>query len=382
MAPPINYTSEVSRQEECLALLPAGYNFPLFNTKQALLSQRSSGYKNTALAAREIVDNGVEAGATRIDVVLQRPLQNRKKHQPRESVTDIAFIDNGSGMLPIMARYALSWGGGTHFNEHDFIGKFGFGLPNASINQTRKVSVFTKTETAKKITRVTLDIDKFSSFEHQSIPEPVEDDLPAFVTNYMKDNDLTFDHGTVVVWHDPDQLSYRKAGPLRDLIIDDFGAAYRNFLDRVTIMVDRTKVEKVDPLFLDPSSRLYLPEEKNGAKEQHNRTIPVMYIYDKETGSKHLRKIDDEADLESDDYDVLSQGNIQVIVARFPVGFAVHKKGKKGFNDANRRFAVRQTRRGMCFVRAGREIETLDAFPRGANDESSGLGNGSSQSTS
>ena len=43
-----------------------------------------------------------------------------------------------------MARFALSWGGGTHFDDPDFIGKFGFGLPNASINQTRRVEVYTK----------------------------------------------------------------------------------------------------------------------------------------------------------------------------------------------------------------------------------------------
>ena len=47
-------------------------------------------------------------------------------------------------MLPVMARYALSWGAGTHFDELGTIGKFGFGLPNASINQTTRVEVYTK----------------------------------------------------------------------------------------------------------------------------------------------------------------------------------------------------------------------------------------------
>lgn len=60
----------------------------------------------------------------------------------------MAFIDNGSGMLPKMARYALSWGSGAHFDDPAFIGKFGFGLPNASINQTRLVEVYTKTADA------------------------------------------------------------------------------------------------------------------------------------------------------------------------------------------------------------------------------------------
>jgi hypothetical protein len=45
-----------------------------------------------------------------------------------------------------MARFALSRGGGIHFDDLNFIGKFGFGLPNASINQNKKVEVYTLTK--------------------------------------------------------------------------------------------------------------------------------------------------------------------------------------------------------------------------------------------
>jgi hypothetical protein len=38
------------------------------------------------------------------------------------------------------------------------------------------------------------------------------------------------------------------------------------------------------------------------------------------------------------------------------------------------RFEIRKSRRGMAFVRAGREIETVDAFPRRASDKASNLG--------
>lgn len=54
------------------------------------------------------MDNAIESGATRIDVILQRP-ERLKEHQRQESVSAVAFIDNGSGMLPQMARFALSW---------------------------------------------------------------------------------------------------------------------------------------------------------------------------------------------------------------------------------------------------------------------------------
>src|SRR5438552_9326314 len=110
--------TEVQRQDKYLDQLPEGYQFPLFNGRRALESQRRSGYRHTAAAAREIVDNAIEAGATRIDVLFERPAR-LKEYQRKESVSAVAFIDNGSGMLPEMARFALSWGGGTHFDDPD-----------------------------------------------------------------------------------------------------------------------------------------------------------------------------------------------------------------------------------------------------------------------
>lgn len=130
--------NEVERQKKYLKDLPKDFKFPLFNTKHALESQRQNGYRNTAVAAREIIDNAFEAGADEVEIVLETSTRGTKN-----VVSAVAFIDNGAGMLPTMARFALSWGGGTHFDDPNFIGKFGFGLPNASINQTKLVEVYT-----------------------------------------------------------------------------------------------------------------------------------------------------------------------------------------------------------------------------------------------
>jgi hypothetical protein len=80
--------TEVERQQKYLDRLPENYAFPLFNAAQALESQRRSGYRNTAAAAREIVDNAMEAGATRIDVCFERPKQ-LKAYQRADSGTGI-----------------------------------------------------------------------------------------------------------------------------------------------------------------------------------------------------------------------------------------------------------------------------------------------------
>jgi osmotically-inducible protein OsmY len=368
--------SEVERQQKYLNQLPASFTYPLFNSKKALESQRQSGYRNTAAAAREIVDNAVEAHADQIHVVFERG-GSGKKSERKNSVSAVAFIDNGSGMLPEMARYALSWGGGTHFDDHDFIGKFGFGLPNASVNQARRVEVYTRTKATEAITKAWLDIDDYTGEGVvQEIKPPVTSELPAFVSEHLKANAIEFEHGTVVVWVKPDKLTYRTAALLREHLLDDFGATYRYLLKNFSLKVDGVEVLPLNPLFLDPAGRFYRKPEEGGAVIQYDAPISVSLVFDPETGERHLKKNEDLADLT--DKNVVASGAINIRVARFPLGLVVGGAGVAGIEPvdefAGARFEIRKSRRGMSFVRSGREIETVDAFPRRASDRSSGLG--------
>lgn len=366
--------TEVERQSKYLAKLPEDFAFPLFNAAQALESQRRSGYRNTAAAAREIVDNAIEAKATRIDICFERP-STLRSHQRANSIYSMAFVDNGSGMLPKMARYALSWGAGTHFDDPAFIGKFGFGLPNASINQTRLVEVYTKTAEASAITKATLDARRVKQHGLHSVEETVEADLPQFVQEYLDRAGLPFDHGTVVVWVNPDRLSYKTPELMKEHLLDDFGVTYRYLLNNIDLYIDKTKVAPVDPLFLLPEGRYHVPEAKGGAEVSASYHIAVKYARDAETGVLGLVKLEDMSELVPADENVEAAGAIYVQVARFPYGFAeAVPKGQKATTDAHRRFEIRKTRRGMSFVRAGREIETVDVFPKSIKDQSKGLG--------
>ena len=46
------FSNEIDRQQDYLSDLPDDYNYPLFSGKQAVESQRRSGYKDSARAAR------------------------------------------------------------------------------------------------------------------------------------------------------------------------------------------------------------------------------------------------------------------------------------------------------------------------------------------
>ena len=182
--------------------------------------------------------------------------------------------------------------------------------------------------------------------------------------------------GTVVVWVEPDRLSYRTPALMKEHLLDDFGVTYRYLLEKVDLFIDKTKIAAVDPIFLTPHGRYYLDEAKGGSKMSADYNIAVKYARDPETGIPSLSKVADLSELDRSDPDLEAAGAIYVRVARFPYGFAeAAANGQKATSDANRRFEIRKTRRGMSFVRAGREIETVDVFPKSVKDQSKGLGN-------
>src|SRR2546421_13104687 len=89
---------------------------------------RDSGYKGTAAALAELIDNSYEAGATRVDVEVRRSGNGEPT---------LVVADNGCGMLPSVLRRALRFGGSTRFNSREGTGRYGMGLPNSSLSRAR-----------------------------------------------------------------------------------------------------------------------------------------------------------------------------------------------------------------------------------------------------
>ncbi len=378
------FQTEYERQNEYLERLPEDYTFPLFNSAVAIESQRKSGYRHTAAAAREIVDNAIEASADTIHVIFDHVERvdtgkRGKKGRKRQVVSAVAFIDNGSGMKPGLARYALAWGGGTHYDKPTSLGRFGFGLPNASINQTRSTQVFTRTEGEQSWRKAELDIDNVNGNGSTCIGEEVQSDLPGFVQDYLVRNSIDLKRGTVVVWMTPDRLTYRRTATLKEHFLDDFGVVYRYLLnDGLKIIVDGQPVEPTDPLFLMPKGRLYRPVGGDDAPRIVWENTFVLKVYtDSDTGERLLKNVEKPNEIDADDPD-LQFGRVQVRVVRFPPGFALGRKGEAQIEPiddyAQDRLAIRESRRGVSFVRANREIETKDVFPRSRRAKSTGLG--------
>jgi hypothetical protein len=391
--------SEYEQQEKTLRQLPAGFKYPLFNGWQAIQSQRKSGYKTTARAAREIVDNSIEAGADNIWVVfdLINPDQ-LKPHQRKNTVTAVAFIDDGPGMVhhsndKSMLRYSLSWGGGSHFDNPRLIGRFGFGLPNSSVNQTQLTEVYTKTSTDEHWNKAVLDIrkEKIPPSGEVNSSEVETSELPTFVKDFLKKKKISLKTGTVVVWQQPDRLTVNQRATLREHLEHDFQIVYRGLIDRVKLFVDSDEpVFKVDPTFLDPDGWLYLDPKKGGANCYYDETLFVKHYLEEDSGQPRLELIGPEKGkdpMTGFTYDLsLEEAKRHVAeppagqravgisalharVSQLPYPTFIKQEKKKIESDAGRRFEIRKRTRGISFVRSGREIDTRDVFPKDNREE-------------
>ena len=106
----------------------------------AIKAMRDGGYKNTAYALAELIDNSVQAESKNVELIC---IENYKDVKGRnlKRIDQIGVIDNGSGMTQEILQLALQFGNGTHLEDRKGIGRFGMGLPNSSISQCRRVEV-------------------------------------------------------------------------------------------------------------------------------------------------------------------------------------------------------------------------------------------------
>src|SRR5439155_27237940 len=124
-------------------------------------------------------------------------------------------IEDDNCIEPKMVRASRIWGAGTRGKTPPGYGKYGYGLPSASVSQCRRVTVYSKTS-AGTWHSCYLDVDEISSGAwtkngrlEMAAESPAT--LPQFITDYLKKQKRLdgFDHGTVVVWEKLDRVDLK-----------------------------------------------------------------------------------------------------------------------------------------------------------------------------
>src|SRR6266478_5543064 len=132
---------------------------------QFIQAIRDSGYKSLGSAVAELIDNSFEAKATKVTVTIS-------KADPKQmSDVELTLCDNGHGMDATTISHALQFGWSSHFNHRDSFGRYGMGLPNASLSHARRVEVWSSPN-GRIVHAAHLDVDEVVDGKVQTIPPP------------------------------------------------------------------------------------------------------------------------------------------------------------------------------------------------------------------
>lgn len=192
-----------------------------------MMALRQSGYKSTAAALAELVDNSIESGAKKINIIAisrEVMLNTRTSNQ----VQKLAVLDNGVGMDIDVLTSCLSLGWGTRLETREGLGRFGFGLKGSSLSQARRVEVYSWTK-AGDVYMTYWDLDEIKEKKQQKLELPKKSKIPSEIKkNFEKNISKT---GTLVVWDKLDQIDAKRSETLIDRINKSLCRTYRHFLD-------------------------------------------------------------------------------------------------------------------------------------------------------
>ncbi|MDE0013934.1 MAG: ATP-binding protein [Candidatus Poribacteria bacterium] len=315
-------------------------NFTFVAPETFVEGMRDSGYKSTATAIDEFVDNSIQAGATRVNIISTETTRGKKRK--RRHVKDIAIIDNGHGMLPGMMCAAVTWGGTHRHNDRDGLGRYGFGLPSAAVSITRDYDVYSRVA-GGKWHKISINLDEIAkgkfTDKHGAIrtPEAIAADLPDFVKNMVKNR--PFAHGTIVILNNVDRPSpgFVTPGSFDSKLIEHLGLVYRGLLSDCQIFVNEKKVEIIDPLFLNPAGHFHETKAKAPKAQERNK---LEFQFATEDGKRI--------------------GTIRIRFSYLPFGFQGTDLERKKDEELDGRFKVMKENNAFFIVtRAGRQVDLV-----------------------
>ena len=263
----------------------------LFPAELALSGLRDSGIKNTASALSEIIDNSVDANAKNIFVMIFEKNQKTGKRF-LDKIDEICIVDDGVGMTPEILRNCLAIGGRDDGddNQENHTGRYGYGLPNSSMSQCKKVEVYSWQKRGD-VYYTYLDFDEVIKNKEQYCKPVEKKDLPKKVTDYLK-NKIS-DSGTIIIWSKCDRLDVVRGETLFNHMNDDLCRTFRHRLDddenygkkvKIKYLIPEKDFEKSfaanDPIYiLKPNTT---PGYENEATNEivFDEDIPINYLDD------------------------------------------------------------------------------------------------------
>jgi hypothetical protein len=223
--------------------------------KRLIEGLRDTGYDfDTALA--DIVDNSVDAGATRIDIGVDIDA---------EGDVIVSVADNGCGMNRDELLNAMTYGADVVNKAPNRLGKFGLGLKTASTAFCRRLSVVSRGAKEAEPVKATWDLDHVDRANQWELLL----ESPSKAELQQLDRTANGGTGTLVLWETVDRLLPEYDNPagaparkavkrIRDQFQEHAGMVYQRFLDEgdtrarnVAMFINGQSIHPWNPFFPD-----------------------------------------------------------------------------------------------------------------------------------
>ena len=300
---------------------------------------RHIGYRSNIEAIAELIDNSLQAYAERVDLIFGYEGGSSSK-KPRQ----LAILDDGHGMDAAMLRLAMMWGGTHRENDRKGLGRYGYGLPCATVSIGRRFSILSRTREGN-LRSVTLDLDDLDAGKYTDengdivLPAAKRANLPSFVADHiLQFYPKGWKSGTIVLIEKLDRLDWTTVLGIKTNLARHFGVTYHKLLGKTLIRVDGQQVQAIDPLFLTEGNELFALDD-----DRARALDPVRFRMKLKGGG---------------------EGAISLRYAWFPPSFGSIDKSRDAVGlNANARFAIFKDYHGIIFSRNGRIIDVQTRTP-------------------
>lgn len=225
---------------------------PFIRGQVAIESMRDNGFLSAAHALAELVDNSIQANATRVELITFERRQGIERQVKR--IEKIGILDDGDGMEPSVLHLALEFGASENKKNPKGIGKFGMGLPNSSISQCKHVDVWSWTEPGE-VYYTYLDIDEIKSGELEEIPEPIKKPVDPEILKAC--GEMLPKSGTLVLWSKIDRCQWKTGSSIYKHTQDIVGRMYRKFIEEGVVSIRFKSAELADGLYLIDDEQVF-----------------------------------------------------------------------------------------------------------------------------
>jgi len=319
-------------------------DFDLVPAHLAVQAMRDNGYRNAAYAAAELIDNAIQAGATSVELLVREETELVQARR-RARIREIAVLDNGSGMDSATLRRALQFGNGSHLDDRTGIGRFGMGLPSASISQCRRVDVWSWQDGIQSAIHTHIDLEAVASEAMREVPDPCVDEFPPVWKQFGQ---VFGSSGTLVVWSDLDRIVWRTGKAVMENSEFLVARMYREFLHRGDVSIRMATYDGSDP---EPKHEWFAVANDPGYLISPSST-PEPYdqdaLFQPDGESWIVRHV------------VAFDGEKHEVRLRFSYAKEEARNARNAGSTAYGKHAARNI--GVSLVRAGRELDMDQAF--------------------